>query len=285
MKIGVSVQNYGSNPSREFLKTIALEIERNDLDSIWTSDHIIVKKTDKPWNRVFDSLTTLSFFAGITEKVELGTSILLAPLRNPLVVGKQIATLDNLSNGRLLVGIGIGWNKFEFEKLGINFTNRVKIAEKAVEEWRKLWNGGFEKEGYMSEPLPIQPGGPPILIGGQSNPAIKRVAKIGDGWHPVGVTPEVFQKGKEKIILMKKKNYLWSLRVAFAANKNLESTYIGTDGTPRVRLVGDSSQIIKKIEKYKKAGVEHLVCDIREGKTDDCKSQVRILSEIASVFR
>lgn len=111
MKIGVSLSNYGGLPSRSFLKDSAIEIEQNDLDSIWLSDHIIVPKNDEPWTRIFETMTTLGFLASITETVQLGSSIILVPLREPFVLAKQIATLDSLSNGRLIVGIGIGSNK------------------------------------------------------------------------------------------------------------------------------------------------------------------------------
>ena len=105
MKIGISLSNYGPIPSRSFLKDTVIEIECIGLDSIWVSDHIIVPKNDAPWNRVFESITTLGFMASITESVQLGSSIILVPLRDPMILAKQVATLDALSNGRLIVGI------------------------------------------------------------------------------------------------------------------------------------------------------------------------------------
>ena len=129
MKIGVSVANYGPMPSREFLLKAAIETEKECLDSIWTSDHIIVPKDDLPWNRVYESLTTLSFFSSITEKISLGTSILLVPLRDPFLLAKQIATLDSLSGGRVSLGVGVGWNKKEFHLLDKSFVERTKNIE------------------------------------------------------------------------------------------------------------------------------------------------------------
>ena len=284
MKIGVSVQNYGENSTTDSLKKIGETVENYNLDSIWTSDHVIVKSNDKPWTRVFDSLTTLSFFAGFTENVYLGTSILLAPLRNPFVVGKQIATLDSLSKGRLLLGVGIGWNKSEFEIIGKNFEKRVSETSNCILIWKRLWREDYLKEGFTSEPLPHQKNGPPILIGGQSLPALSRVASIGDGWHPVGISVEDYQKGMEKILEIDHREYLWSLRIPFSANTSLSKTYRGTDGTTRLRLVGNVDEIIDQIGEFHKIGLQHIAFDIREKTIEDYLEQIKILSEIKKTF-
>lgn len=284
MKIGVAIQNYGETVTAESLKKIVTEIENFNLDSIWTSDHIIVRSTDKPWTRVFDSLTTLAFFAGLTKKVYLGTSILLAPLRNPFVVGKQIATLDSLSGGRLLLGVGIGWNKSEFDMIGKNFFNRVKDTKKTIQIWKRLWNQEYLKQGYISEPLPFQKNGPPVLIGGQSIGSLNRVGDIGDGWHPVGISPEDYQKGKEKILEFKKRDYIWSLRISFSGNRALSNTYFGTDGSKRLRLVGTTNELINQIEKFKQVGLQHIAFDIREKTIEDYTEQIRLLAEIKKTF-
>lgn len=194
----------------------------------------------------------------------LGTSIILLPLRNPLVLAKQIATLDALSNGRTIIGIGIGWNDKEFNMVGKNFTSRTKTVKDQVKQMRKFWSGGYTEEGFVSEPLPTTRNGPQIIIGGQSRGALKRIADFGDGWHPVGITHAEYKEGKQKIIEMKNKEYyLWSLRLGFAGNKMIDSKYVGTDGKKHIRLVGETNQIINEIEKYQKIGVNHLVLDIR----------------------
>ena len=284
MKIGISLSNYGTLPSRSFLKDTALEIERLELDSIWVSDHIIVPKNDTPWNRVFESVTTLGFLASITESVQLGSSILLVPLREPLVLAKQIATLDSLSNGRVMIGVGIGWNKKEFELLGYDFKNRTKTIAENIDIMRKMWAGEYSKQGFSCEPMPVTNNGPPILIGGQSNGALKRVASIGDGWHPVGISPQEYSLGIQKITQMKKGNFIWSLRINFAANQKIESQYTGTDGNPRLRLVGNLDEIISQIQEYQKIGLAHLVCDIRADSKKEYFEQLKSVSEIKKSF-
>ena len=284
MKIGISLSNYGLLPSSSFLKDAALEIEQLELDSIWVSDHIIVPKSDTPWNRVFESVTTLAFLASITEHVQLGSSILLVPLREPLVLAKQIATLDSLSNGRVMIGIGIGWNKKEFDLLGYDFKNRTKTIAENIGIMRKMWAGEYSKQGYSCEPMPISDNGPPILIGGQSDGALKRVATIGDGWHPVGISPQEYGLGMQKIMQLKKGNFIWSLRINFAANQKIESRYTGTDGTPRLRLVGNIDELISQIQEYQKIGLTHLVCDVRADSKKEYFEQLKTIREIKNSF-
>ncbi|MDH3657444.1 MAG: LLM class flavin-dependent oxidoreductase [Nitrosopumilus sp.] len=284
MKIGISVSNYGDFPSREFLQNAAKESEKQELDSIWTSDHIIVPKNHTPWTRVFETITTLAFISSITEQITLGTSIILLPLRNPIVLAKQIATLDALSKGGVIIGIGIGWNDKEFDIVGKDFASRTKTVKNQVEQMRKLWSGGFVNEGFVSEPLPDKKNGPPILIGGQSQGALKRVASFGDGWHPVGITPTEYEQGKQKITQIQNQDYLWSLRLGFAANKTINSEYVGTDGKKRIRLVGDVNQIINEIEKYQKIGLEHLILDVRDVSSEEYLEQIKIIGQIRRSF-
>ena len=284
MKMGVSLSNYGILPSRSFLKDAALEIERLELDSIWVSDHIIVPKNDTPWNRVFESITTLGFLSSITESVQLGSSVLLVPLREPLVLAKQIATLDSLSNGRVMIGVGIGWNKKEFDLLGYDFKNRSKTVAENINIMRKMWAGDYAKQGYSCEPMPVSDNGPPILIGGQSDGALKRVASIGDGWHPVGISAQEYDLGIQKITQMKKSNFIWSLRINFAANQKIESQYTGADGHPRLRLVGSIDEIFSQIQKYQKVGLAHLVCDIRADSQKEYFEQLKLVGEIKKSF-
>jgi probable F420-dependent oxidoreductase len=284
MKMGVSLSNYGMLPSRSFLKDAALEIERFELDSIWVSDHVIVPNNDTPWNRVFESITTLSFLSSITESVQLGSSVLLVPLREPLVLAKQIATLDSLSNGRVVIGIGIGWNKKEFDLLGCDFKNRSKTVTENIGMMRKMWAGNYAKQGYSCEPMPVSCNGPPILIGGQSDGALKRVASIGDGWHPVGISAQEYDLGMQKITQMKKSDFIWSLRINFAANQKIESQYTGADGYPRLRLVGSIDEIISQIQKYQKVGLAHLVCDIRADSQKEYFEQLKLVGEIKKSF-
>jgi alkanesulfonate monooxygenase SsuD/methylene tetrahydromethanopterin reductase-like flavin-dependent oxidoreductase (luciferase family) len=132
--------------------------------------------------------------------------------------------------------------------------------------------------------MPVSDKGPPILIGGQSKGALKRVASIGDGWHPVGISSQQYSSGMQEIIQMKKRDYIWSLRINFAANKKIESHYTGTDGSPRLRLVGSTDEIISQIQEYQKIGLNHLVCDIRADSKNEYFEQLKSVGEIKKSF-
>ena len=285
LKIGLSVANYGELPSREFLLNVARESEKQGLDSLWTSDHIIVPKDHHPWTRLFETITTLSFISSVTAKILLGTSVILLPLRDPIILAKQIATINALSNGRVIIGVGIGWNDKEFGLIGKNFQSRMKTVGGQIQTMRKFWKGGFRNIGFISEPLPTEETCPRILVGGQSIGALRRVAEFGDGWHPVGITPQEYEQGKKEIIAIKNQKYIWSLRLGFTANKNfLDSEYIGTDGKKRVRLVGNKEQIISDIEKYNKSGLDHLILDIRDVASIEYIEQIQLIGEIQKYF-
>jgi alkanesulfonate monooxygenase SsuD/methylene tetrahydromethanopterin reductase-like flavin-dependent oxidoreductase (luciferase family) len=284
MKIGVSISNYGDIPNREFLINAAKKTEENQLDSIWTSDHIIVPKQNVPWTRVFETISTLSFFASITEKITLGTSILVVPLRDPIVLAKQIATLDALSNGRVMIGVGVGSNQSEFEFLSKDFTRRGSITENNIKIMRKFWEGGHTDQGFISEPSTTETKGPNILVGGQSKSALMRAASFGDGWHPSGIAQEEYEAGINKILEINDRDYIWSLRVGFAANKKADSHFVGSDGNPRLRLTGNIDGIKSEIEKFEKIGLNHIICDIRENSAEECLKQIDILGEIKKSF-
>lgn len=284
MKIGISLSNYGDLPDPNFLKDAAIEIENCNLDSIWLSDHIIVPKENKPWNRVFETITTLGFLSSITEKVQLGSSIIIVPLRDPFLLAKQIATLDTLSKGRVILGAAIGWNKKEFELMGKNFAKRTKTFEKNIQIMKKMWSGKYLREGFSCDPMPVSPDGPPILIGGQSKGALSRVSAIGDGWHPVGISPQQYEQGIKKIRQSNNRKLIWSLRINFAVNQNIDSFYTGTDGGKRLRLVGNNDEIISQIQEYEKIGLEHLVCDIRAESKQEFFEQLKSVQEIKKSF-
>src|SRR5713101_2357574 len=166
MKFGVCVPNYGETSSAEALRTVAVEAEREGCDSLWTTDHILMpRNSGTPYERIFDSVTTLSYLAAITNRVKLGISSLIIAMRNPVVIAKQLATIDNLSRGRLMLATSAGWNEKEFVNLGSNFHNRGKRLDASIRLVRALWKGetsfkshiiGIEFSDAVFEPRPIQ---------------------------------------------------------------------------------------------------------------------------------
>src|SRR5947209_16525567 len=193
MKFGICVPNYGESSSPEALRTVAMEAERAGCDSLWTTDHVLMpRNSGTPYERIFDSITTLAYLAATTDRVKLGISSLIIAMRNPVVVAKQLATIDSLSDGRLMLAIGAGWNEKEFAHLGSNFHNRGKRLDASIRLIRALWRGetsfksrvlGLEFSDAVFEPRPVQRH-LAIWIGGTSKAAMKRAATLGDAWHP-----------------------------------------------------------------------------------------------------
>jgi alkanesulfonate monooxygenase SsuD/methylene tetrahydromethanopterin reductase-like flavin-dependent oxidoreductase (luciferase family) len=139
MKFGLCVPNYGESSSTEALRTVALEAERAGCDSLWTTDHILMaRNSGTPYEKIIESITTLSYLAAITSRAKLGISSLITAMRNPVVVAKQLATIDNLSGGRLILATSAGWNEKEFAHLGSNFHNRGKRLDASIRLIRAL---------------------------------------------------------------------------------------------------------------------------------------------------
>ena len=184
--------NYGAGSNPAAIRRTAELAEELGYDSVWTTEHIIVGPEGvDPYGRVYDPLVTLAWIAGWTERIGLGTSIVLVPLHNPMHLAKEVATLQELSGGRFTLGVGMGWHKDEYDFMGVEFAGRGRRADEAIRLMRALWSGehDFEGEhwsfhGATSEPLPSRQ--PEIWVGGSSARALRRARELGDAWHPSG---------------------------------------------------------------------------------------------------
>ncbi|TML65612.1 MAG: TIGR03619 family F420-dependent LLM class oxidoreductase [Actinobacteria bacterium] len=190
MHLGVILPNYGVDATPAAIRRVAELAEELGYDSVWTTEHIIVgPEAVDPYGRVYDPLVTLGWIAGWTERIGLGTSIVLVPLHNPMHLAKQAATLQELSGGRLTLGVGMGWHTDEFDFMGVEFEGRGRRGDEAIRLMRALWKGERDFDGEhwsfhdaTSEPLPSPP--PELWIGGSSPAAIRRARELGDAWHP-----------------------------------------------------------------------------------------------------
>src|SRR2546425_2342942 len=202
MKFGIAYANAGPFGFPEPLAHLARTAEEVGIESIWTVEHVVIPvgyqskypydpsgKIPGPENvPIPDPILPLAFAAAVTKKLRLATGILILPQRHPIYVAKEIATLDVLSKGRVILGIGIGWMEDEFRALGIPFDERVARTEEACAALRALWKPGahaFKGEHYAwdaleSNPKPVQPGGVPIVVGGHVLGAARRAARVGD---------------------------------------------------------------------------------------------------------
>jgi probable F420-dependent oxidoreductase len=187
---GVILPNYGQDSNPDRIRRVAEAAEELGFDSVWATEHIIVgPEAIDPYGRVYDPLVTLGWIAGWTERIGLGTSIVLVPLRHPILLAKQVATLQELCGGRFTLGVGMGWHRDEFEFMGVEFEGRGRRADEAIRLMRALWKGerdfhgeywSFENATFEPHPSPQ----PELWVGGSSDRAIRRALELGDVWHP-----------------------------------------------------------------------------------------------------
>jgi probable F420-dependent oxidoreductase len=201
LKFGLTSVNSGYNSYPEMMAQIARAAEKAGFDSIWAGGHPFLseKQTRMPPSlRMLDPIVALTFIAAHTRKVRLGTGILLLPQFNPVIAAKQLASLDVLSEGRLTVGIGVGWSEHEYEVLGIPYHDRGSRADDYLKAMKTLWSqdkpvyhGKFVSfDGLQANPRPVQQPTPPIVIGGLSEEAYRRAVRQGNGWFGFGLDLE-----------------------------------------------------------------------------------------------
>lgn len=206
MRYGIAIPqaNVFADPSAA--KAIARAAEELGFDSVWVSDHIIVPEGSSYIPEVmYEPLALLAWLAAETSHVVIGTSVLIAPYRNPVFTAKFLSTVDHLSGGRLVVGVGAGWLKEEFDALGIPFEERGPRTDEALRVFRDLWEtetSSFEgrwtrysRMRMFPKAAPSRRGRIPILVGGNGAPSIRRAAELGDGWHPINLGLEEFRDG------------------------------------------------------------------------------------------
>ncbi|MBY0278626.1 LLM class F420-dependent oxidoreductase [Candidatus Binatia bacterium] len=194
------------------LVPVAQRAEELGFESVWVAEHLVFPTTFEsrypytedgvppinPATPLLDPLMVLAQIAAVTTRIRLGTNIYLLPLRHPLVTARLGVTLDVLSNGRLSLGVGVGWLAEEFAAAGVDFARRGALFRECVRALRTLWTESepefhgksFSFGPVKFEPKPVQKPHPPILVGGETDAALKRAAEIGDGWYGVRHTPE-----------------------------------------------------------------------------------------------
>ncbi|MET0661379.1 MAG: TIGR03619 family F420-dependent LLM class oxidoreductase, partial [Steroidobacteraceae bacterium] len=210
MKIGISIPNNWGVEDATHLIDVAVRAEECGLASVWTSEHLIntsyvrSRIGDRPY---YHPLAILSCIAGCTKRIELGTSVIVLPFHNPFDLAKYIATLDQLARGRVIFGVGVGNVREEFEALNVPWNKRGAMTDESIAVMRTLWReavathrGEFWSfSDIHTSPKPFGNREIPIWIGGMSVPALRRVASIGDGWQPTGITADEFRHQAEEI--------------------------------------------------------------------------------------
>jgi probable F420-dependent oxidoreductase len=211
MKLGITFANSGKFSRPELFAQLASDCEALGFESIWTVEHVVIPQPHMPYPGsndgqmpggdqvpIPDPLIPLAYAAAITSRLKLSTGVIILPQRHPLYLAKQLATLDLLSNGRIMVGIGSGWMKEEFDSVQIPFNVRGARTDESIKAMRTLWSDPvasfhgrhFRFHDVKSYPKPVQKNGIPIHVGGHSIAAARRAGRYGDGFFPTLTNPE-----------------------------------------------------------------------------------------------
>jgi probable F420-dependent oxidoreductase len=197
---------------------LARAIEEIGYDEIDLMEHVTVAlpTPERPVTReaapeLLEPLVTLGAIGAVTRRIGLGTEILILPQRQPALVAKQVATLDVLSGGRVRLGVGAGWQEAEFDSLGVPFAERGRRLEEGIRLLRAYWTEGsvtfrgdfYQAKAMAMDPKPVQPGGPPIWLGGDSEVALRRVGRLGDGWLAMADSDEALADAPRKLAIVR----------------------------------------------------------------------------------
>ncbi len=274
MKFGIWIPNCRHLATPEIIRVAAVRAEQLGYDSVWVSDHVVVPDANVVnfGESIFDPLVTLGVIAGATSRVRLGTTVLIVPYRNAVVTAKMISSLDALSGGRVVFGIGAGWVAAESAILGVPFAERGAMTDEYLEAMRELWtkpapsfHGKYTQFADLKfEPKPVQKPHPPIWVGGHSRAALRRAVQIGAAWHPINRSPEELRAGRAELARLCQARgravppaltLRNDVRIMGPGEAAPKSTHGG-----RV-IAGEPAGLVDQIAELADCGVEHLVLE------------------------
>ena len=291
MDIGCHLPTQGPLATGEALTTFAREADRRGVASLWVSDHVIFPRTttgsypggrfphppDKPY---LEPVVALAAAAVCTTRARLGASVFILGHRHPVVMAKMLTSIDALSNGRLICGVGVGWWKEELEILGVPFNRRGRQADEILKVFTTLWSDAhpsFEGEFFRFRdigfaPKPVQKPRPPIWVGGDSPGAFRRVVTLGDGWHATSKTPTEFREALPRL-----------RAAADKAGRAFDTIELSLRYTLRDDLLAKGTQaVVDTLVEYKRLGLSHIVLEFRR---DDLGRMLEILDLVTSAVR
>ncbi|GBC68466.1 F420-dependent hydroxymycolic acid dehydrogenase [archaeon HR01] len=282
MFFGVCLPNFGKNSSPSAIRLVAENAERLGYHSIWATDHLALPpKYSYPYGRIFEPLTVMAYTAPLTERVMIGSSVIILPMRNPVITAKTLSTLDSLCGGRVIAGFGAGWAQEEFENLGASFHDRGRRFDEALELVKTMWRedrfsfaGRYYKVSEaLSDPRPAQKDGPPIWVGGNSLRAYRRALHYGVGWHFTGLPPEDV---RTRLSTERPPNgFTISGRFTVDLTGRTPKVTRSPLGEVRQMLSGKHGEVVDMIKQYASTGVSYFVCYFGDRQVEEYLAHMR----------
>jgi len=270
---GVHLPQAGPAASGEAMRRAAVLSEDLGFADVWVSDHLVVPTGAEypPSAYVFEPLTALAWVAACTSRVGLGTTVLVLPMRNPLVVAKTVASIDQMSGGRMILGAAAGWLEAEFDALGVPFAERGARTDEAIEILRRMWTDdhitaefpvhGSRFVSMRAKPQPV--GHVPIWIGGHAEVALARAVRVGDGWHGAFLSPEQTARRVRRLRVDRPEpEFAISMRTRWDP------------------LEDDPDVILAELDHYREIGVTHVVPEPRQRTLDGYLRSIESLAEL-----
>ncbi|ONI83553.1 LLM class F420-dependent oxidoreductase [Saccharothrix sp. ALI-22-I] len=250
MEIGVNVPNFGPGTSPDVLRRWALTVEGLGFDLLMVSDHVAVtpdvaSQYPAPF---YEPFSVLSWLAGVTSRVRLGTTVLVLPYRHPLLVARMAANLNELSGGRFVLGVGVGWARQEYSALGVRFADRGRLTDEGLRAVRAAWR---DEEDYRGGRIPI-------WVGGHSDAALRRAVRLGDAWHSLRLTPVGFREGLRRLEVVAEEEGKPLPALTPRILLNITPDEVGPD-----RRLGEGtvSQVVGDLAELRSLGAEAVVLD------------------------
>jgi len=266
MRLGVVLPNEAVDADPREIVRLAQRADALGFWSVWLPDHLLPPAPfGDVYGGVYEPLILLAHISALTERITLGTSVLILPLREPVLLGKQLATLERVAPGRVILGVGVGWDRDEFAALGVPFTERGARADELIEVIAHLHaagEGGFDGRFHRVGDgvfAPRPSARVPLMVGGTSDAALRRAARVGDLWQAYGVTPEEFRALHTR------------LRGMAGGRTVRAGTVISAPPS------SEASQLAADVEEWRAAGAEHLA--VHPGRLDSAAEVLSFLAE------
>jgi probable F420-dependent oxidoreductase len=292
MRFGIWLPNCRHLATPGVIRDAAARAEALGYDSVWVSDHVVVPRANVAnfGTTIFDPLITLGVVAGSTTRVRLGTTVLIVPYRQAVVTAKMVSSLDALSGGRVVLGVGAGWVAAESAMLGVPFAERGPMTDEYLRAMQELWTspspsfaGKYVRfDDLHFEPRPIQKPHPPIWVGGHSKAALRRAVELGAAWHPINRTPEELRAGVAELARLSRDSGR-ATPPTLTLRNDVRILRPGESAPPSAHagrvVAGEPAALVDQIAELAACGVEELVLELLAADGRELDEQMAAFAE------